>query len=129
MSLDANDPRPPYVQVAETVARAITTGEMKPGERLPSIRELSDRYGVAPMTIQHALRILRERGLIVSWQGRGSYVREPGDEAGQPATGPAGAESTYDDLIRHLGQIQEQLDQLDQRVTEIEKTTTEKKSR
>lgn len=122
MSLDANDPRPPYVQVAETVARAITAGEMQPGERLPSIRELSDRYGVAPMTIQHALRILRERGLIVSWQGRGSYVREPGDEAAQPTT----ADSTYDDLIRHLGQIQQRLNDLDQRVTEIEKTTRDK---
>ena len=125
MSLDANDPRPPYVQVAETVARAITAGEMQPGERLPSIRELSDRYGVAPMTIQHALRILRERGLIVSWQGRGSYVREPGDEAAQP-TAPAGTDSTYNDLIRHLGQIQQHLNELDQRVTEIEKTTAEK---
>lgn len=126
MSLDANDPRAPYVQVAETVARAITAGEMKPGERLPSIRELSDRYGVAPMTIQHALRILRERGLIVSWQGRGSYVREPGDEAAQPTTAPAGADSTYDDLIRHLGQIQQHLNELDQRVSEIEKTTRDK---
>jgi DNA-binding GntR family transcriptional regulator len=122
--LDPNDPRPPYAQVADALGTAIEAGEWTPGDRLPSIRELSERYGVAPMTIQHALRLLRERGLIVSWQGRGSYVRQPSEE---PAADVQPTEPTYDELMRHLDTIRDHLRRLDERVTEVERTVHEKK--
>jgi DNA-binding transcriptional regulator YhcF (GntR family) len=76
MSLDPDDPRPPYQQVANAVRAAILTRTFKPGDKLPSLNELSERYGVARMTVQQAMRILREEGLIVSRQGSGVFVRE-----------------------------------------------------
>lgn len=76
MSLDLDDPRPPYVQVANALRASILTKRLSPGEKLPSQTELASRYGVARMTIQQALRLLREDNLIVSRQGSGVYVRE-----------------------------------------------------
>jgi DNA-binding transcriptional regulator YhcF (GntR family) len=76
MSLDPDDPRPPYVQVANALRAAILTKKLAPGEQLPSGPELASRYGVARATIQSALRTLREEGLIISRQGSGVFVRE-----------------------------------------------------
>lgn len=75
MALDPDDPRPPYQQVAQELRAAILTKKFAPGEKLPSGPELSKRYGIARMTVQQALRILRDEGLIVSRQGSGVFVR------------------------------------------------------
>jgi len=75
MSLDPDDPRPPYLQVANALRAAILTKQFAPGDKLPSGQELAKRYRVARMTIQQALRILRDEGLIVSRQGSGVFVR------------------------------------------------------
>jgi DNA-binding transcriptional regulator YhcF (GntR family) len=76
MTLDPDDPRPPYQQVANAIRAAILTRKFAPGDKLPSGSELAQRYGVARMTVQQAMRLLREEGLIVSRQGSGIYVRE-----------------------------------------------------
>jgi DNA-binding transcriptional regulator YhcF (GntR family) len=76
MSLDPDDPRPPYVQVANALRAAILTKKFQAGDKLPSRQELAKTYNVAPMTVQNALRELREEGLIVSRQGSGVFVRE-----------------------------------------------------
>lgn len=76
MALDPDDPRPPYVQVANALRAAILTKKFVSGDRLPSRNELAKIYGVAPMTVQNALRELRDEGLIVSRQGSGVFVRE-----------------------------------------------------
>jgi DNA-binding transcriptional regulator YhcF (GntR family) len=76
MPLDPDDPRPPYVQVANALRAAILTKKFQPGDKLPSRNELAKTYGVAAMTVQNALRELREEGLIVSRQGSGVFVRE-----------------------------------------------------
>ncbi len=76
MTLDLDDPRPPYLQVAAALRAAILTRKVEPGERLPSQAELAQRYGVARMTIQQALRVLKDEGLVSSRQGSGMFVRE-----------------------------------------------------
>lgn len=76
MTLDPDDPRPPYIQVAAALRAAILTRIFRPGEKLPSGPQLAERYGVARMTVQNALRQLRDEGLIVSRQGSGVFVRE-----------------------------------------------------
>ncbi|NYE71900.1 GntR family transcriptional regulator [Microlunatus parietis] len=76
-----SDPRPPYVQIADDLRRQIEAGQLKPRDRLPSMRVLAESYGVAQMTIHHALRTLRTEGRIEAWQGRGTFVAESGEEA------------------------------------------------
>ncbi len=76
MALDPDDPRPPYQQVANSLRAAILTRKFTPGEKLPSQSDLAAHYGVARMTVQQALRLLREEGLILSRTGSGVFVRE-----------------------------------------------------
>lgn len=75
MSLDPDDPRPPYQQVAAALRAAILTRKIEPGDKLPSQAELARTYGVSRMTIQQALRPLKDDGLIVSRQGSGVFAR------------------------------------------------------
>jgi GntR family transcriptional regulator len=67
-----------YVQVADDIQRRITDGEIT--AKLPSERSFADEYGVAYTTVRHAMATLRERGIIVTAHGRGTYVkpRDPG---------------------------------------------------
>ncbi|WP_436758481.1 GntR family transcriptional regulator [Streptosporangium sp. V21-05] len=76
MELDPDDPRPPYLQVAHQLRAAILTRKFTPGEKLPSGPELAKRFGVARMTVQQAIRELRDEGLVISRQGSGVFVRE-----------------------------------------------------
>jgi DNA-binding transcriptional regulator YhcF (GntR family) len=76
MSLDQDDPRPPYIQIANQLRAAILTKKLASGEKLPSGAELAKQYGVARQTVQNGLDILRGEGLIVSRQGSGVFVRE-----------------------------------------------------
>jgi GntR family transcriptional regulator len=69
-----DDPRSAYAQVADDLRRQIANGRLTAGQRLDGNAKLAERYGVAAMTVRHALDILRDEGLIVSQQGRGTFV-------------------------------------------------------
>jgi GntR family transcriptional regulator len=68
---------PLYVQIAEALLGQIESGELLPGSRLPSERELSERLGVTRMTLRQALDVLSRQGLLNRRQGDGTYVAEP----------------------------------------------------
>ena len=68
---------PRYVQIAESLLEQIESGQLKPGDRLPAERALSEMLGVNRMTVRRALRVLESRGLVVRLQGDGTYVAEP----------------------------------------------------
>ena len=61
-----------YIQVANDIAARIEVGEIT--HKLPAERALADEYGVAYQTVRHAMAVLRERGLIITRQGRGTFV-------------------------------------------------------
>ncbi|EJE54001.1 putative transcriptional regulator [Acidovorax sp. CF316] len=63
-----------------------------PGDRLPTIRELMKRFGASQMLVQRAFQGLKDRGLIDSQVGRGTYFRGTGS-ARAPATAPAPVDS------------------------------------
>jgi len=64
-----------YVRVADDVAARIASGELAPGARLRAERDLAEHYGVAYGTMRKAMAVLRERGLIETIHGRGTFVR------------------------------------------------------
>lgn len=66
-----------YAQVADDIQADIDAGRLAPGARLPSERELAAQYGVAGMTAQRAVALLRQRGKVVTLLGRGSFVKPP----------------------------------------------------
>ena len=76
-SIDRQDPRPPYRQIAEHLRAAIDNGELRAGDRLPSEAELTRHYSVARMTARQAIQELRAEGRVVAEHGRGVFVRPP----------------------------------------------------
>ena len=65
-----------YVRIADDITGRITSGELRPGARLLSERALAEYYGRSYQTVRRAMEVLRERGLIVTIQGRGTFVAE-----------------------------------------------------
>ncbi len=61
-----------YQQVASIIAARITAGRYT--IKLPAERDLAGEFGVSYITVRHAIAILRDRGLIISIHGRGTYV-------------------------------------------------------
>ena len=74
--IDSTGPKLVYVQVADWITGRIERGELRPGHKLPAERDLASEIGVGYMTVRRAMRLLRERGLIVTVVGRGTFVAE-----------------------------------------------------
>ena len=68
---------PLYLQIADSIIAQIEAGDLTPGDRLPSERELAERYSVTRITLRQALSILESQGLIIRRQGSGTYIADP----------------------------------------------------
>jgi DNA-binding GntR family transcriptional regulator len=71
---DAASAEPLYVQVADYIEAQVKAGKISRGQRLPSERDMGEQYGVAYQTIRRAMRELRERGLVESVLGKGTFI-------------------------------------------------------
>ena len=71
---------PVYEQIVEQAERLLLSGQMKPGDAMPSVRGLATELGVNPNTIQKAYAELEHRGMTTSVPGRGSFLREDATE-------------------------------------------------
>lgn len=65
-----------YVRLVEAITDQIRSGELAPGDKLPSYSQLAAKYNTSISTTQAALRILRDRGLIEGHQGKGTFVTD-----------------------------------------------------
>ncbi|WP_307799552.1 winged helix-turn-helix domain-containing protein [Micromonospora antibiotica] len=65
---------PLYEQIIADVSASIRAGTLHPDDKLPSIAELRQQYQSSAWPVRYALRILEERGWIVTRQGKGSFV-------------------------------------------------------
>lgn len=72
--------RPLYEQIAEHIAALIAVGELKPGDKLPSTKQLVADYEVSETVIRFSMVQLKARGLVYGQPGKGVYVATP--EAG-----------------------------------------------
>jgi GntR family transcriptional regulator len=68
------DRRPLYAQAHDWLLTLVESGELQPGERLPSEARLATQLGISRATLREALRLLEEGGTIVRRQGVGTFV-------------------------------------------------------
>ncbi|MCL7493263.1 MULTISPECIES: TetR/AcrR family transcriptional regulator C-terminal domain-containing protein [Streptomyces] len=68
---------PPYRRIVDTIRRRIDTGELTPGDRVPSTRRITQEWGVAMATATKVLTTLRQEGLVRAVPGVGTVVAEP----------------------------------------------------
>ena len=87
------DGRPMYLQIMEQIRRLVAVGDWKPGQTIPSIRQLAAELQVSVITVKRAYLELEREGVIVTHHGKGSTV----------ASDPRIGERIHDDeLARHV---------------------------
>ncbi len=77
-----------YQQIVEQIKEAVATGRIRPGDRLPTVRQLADELEIAPGTVARAYGELETSGVVVTDGARGTFVALAGrraDAAGRPA--------------------------------------------
>ena len=79
-----NDNEPHYKQVINYIRTEIENGNLKQGDRMPSEKELGERFGLSRQTIRHATGELEEQGVITRVRGSGSYIGDIRDNPNRP---------------------------------------------
>lgn len=98
ITIDTTATEPPYDQVKRQISAMVATGELQPGDKLPTVRRLADDLGLAPNTVARAYRELEVIGLLDTRGRAGTFVS--GDEASRAARLAA---AEYADRTRALG--------------------------
>ncbi|WP_406354157.1 GntR family transcriptional regulator [Streptomyces sp. NBC_00658] len=111
--ISKDNPRPESEQAADILRQEILRGDIKPGAHVGSVRDLATRFKISGMTVQRALAILREDGLILT-TSRGSYARDPQ----QAAEADAGVD--LPEVLRQLEHLTSQVLDLRGRVEALE---------
>lgn len=102
--LDATSPEPPYDQIRTQIARQVRTGELVPGQKLPTVRALAQELSVAANTVARSYRELEHRGVVVTRGRLGTFIA--GDSV-DSAVKQASAD--FVDQMRALGLDDEQI--------------------
>lgn len=74
IEIDFHGKTPSYRQLADHLRAAIDAGEYGPREAIPSLKQLTQMTGLSQGTVQHAIRILEDEGLVYTVSGRGTFV-------------------------------------------------------
>jgi len=74
VTIDEASPEWPYRQLAAQIRARIERGEL--GPRLPSIMKLAEQAGVSTRTMQRAIDVLKEEGVLYTAPGRGTFVKQ-----------------------------------------------------
>ena len=77
ISIDQDDPRPIYLQIAAAIKEQLCRGQLGPGDELPSVRELAGALGVNLHTVRHAYRVLGEQGVVRLGLARRARILPP----------------------------------------------------
>lgn len=72
--IDKHSPLPLYYQLEEQIKKSIESEELRPGDALPSERELSETYQISRMTVRQAITNLVNRGYLYREKGKGTFV-------------------------------------------------------
>jgi GntR family transcriptional regulator len=76
IQIDFRSGIPIYVQIMEQIRQMVANGDLKPGDQLPTVRQLAIDLQVNWNTVARAYRLLDEAGLISTQQGRGTFIWE-----------------------------------------------------
>ncbi|MCQ2140255.1 MAG: GntR family transcriptional regulator [Bacteroidales bacterium] len=74
--MEFNELKPIYLQINDTLCERILSGELKPGDRIPSVREYGVEIGVNPNTVARSYEKLTDAGIIFNKRGIGYFVSD-----------------------------------------------------
>jgi GntR family transcriptional regulator len=96
---------PIYVQIMEQIRQMVAAGELKPGDQLPTVRQLATELRVNFNTVARAYRLLDEAGLISTQQGRGTYIWERPTESALERLRQEGLNALTRHYLTEAGQL------------------------
>ncbi len=99
ISIDPRSPTPPYEQIRSQVVALASSGGLRPGTRLPTVRMLAGHLGLAVNTVAHAYRALERDGVVETRGRKGTFVAARDSVQGQAQQ----AAAAYADQARRLG--------------------------
>ena len=73
--LAPSSPTPIYRQIVDQVARAVSSGALRAGDELPSVRAVAQQYVVNPMTVSKAYSLLEQQAIVERRRGLGMVIR------------------------------------------------------
>lgn len=76
ISIDLRSDIPIYLQIVEQVRQQVASGDLRPGDQLPTVRALATELRINFNTVSRSYRLLDEAGIISTQQGRGTYILE-----------------------------------------------------
>ncbi|WCE05767.1 GntR family transcriptional regulator [Pseudoxanthomonas sp. JBR18] len=85
LSIQPTSAVPIYRQIVEQVQRLASAGQLRPGDTLPSVREVAAVHAINPMTVSKAYSLLEGEGVLVRQRGKGMAVAEQSRAAGSLA--------------------------------------------
>jgi DNA-binding transcriptional regulator YhcF (GntR family) len=96
------DSEAPYLRIAAEIRDRITRGDLRPGDRVPSTRQITQKWGVAMATATKVIAVLRDEGIVEARPGAGTVVRTaaPANQAPSPKAAPRAVELTRDRIVR-----------------------------
>ena len=71
--------------VADQIIDLISRGKLKPGDRLPSEHEMTERFRISRISLREAMKLLEAKGYVESRHRKGKFVRSPADTARPPS--------------------------------------------
>lgn len=80
IDIDPTEHVPIYIQLMNQIKHMIATGELKPGDQLPTVRQLAADLRINFNTVARAYRLLDEANIISTQHGRGTFILEPASE-------------------------------------------------
>ncbi|HET7811331.1 MAG TPA: GntR family transcriptional regulator [Steroidobacteraceae bacterium] len=75
INIVTSSPEPVYEQIVRQVQHGVAEGELKPGDALPTVRQLADDLQINRNTVARAYKLLEDRGVLVTAGRRGTFVR------------------------------------------------------
>jgi GntR family transcriptional regulator len=99
LDLDPSSPVPLYLQLVEQVRRLVALGALRPGDQLPTVRELAVRTRVNRNTVGRAIQHLERDGVVRTRVGQGTFVVSDGASSIDPARRERALEEALDRLL------------------------------
>ncbi|MCI2261439.1 GntR family transcriptional regulator [Xanthomonas indica] len=98
-------PEPIYRQIAEQIRRLVAAGQLRPGDGLPSVREVAAAHAVNPMTVSRAYSQLEAEGVLERLRGRGMAIAATATAPQRQGQRLELIEPRLQELVRHCREL------------------------
>ena len=106
LHVNPSAPEPIYRQIAEQLRRLVSAGQLRPGDGLPSVREVAAAHAINPMTVSRAYSQLEAEGLLERLRGKGMAVAARSGRGESAAARMQMVEPVLREAARHCRELE-----------------------